>query len=553
MNAGKERAMFSWKEFEKARNILGEAGRSTYSEALGQHHISVRPKDLLRWVELASEDLGYLVLLDITCIDHTINVNGHRFELVYHLLNMGSHQRLNFHLHFTESEIIPSVKRFFSHASWLEREQAEMFCIRFNEELEPLLLTEGQSNYPLRKDADVRSWPLQAEKFLPKNKMNPNKSESPYPEESWIWKRFPITAKETLGNFEWLVCFDPERVVKSRVEIGYHHQGLEKKLESMNWMQILHYIHRIHEGASPHYSIAWVKTLEEMMGVRLPERSQAIRIIMLELSRIAEHLTVIQETCYALGKDEHRIFLDLREKVYELFEKYCGHRQGFGVARLGGVKEDLPHGWIVEYQAVSAILLKTLPLVNNRLFAQNDFRESLGGEGVSAQTILEWGVGGPAMRAAGVNFDLRKSQPFYFYHDIDFDIPVGIYGRAYDRYLIRLEEIFQSLRIITQVIDNLPLGTIINEQFDGSANDVIRKMSSHTPPLNWHTSSLETPNGEGGFSLLAGAGWEINRVRVKTPGLLLAQALPSLTLGLRENELTASVASLGFRRSEIDR
>lgn len=544
--------MFSWKEFDRARNVLSEAGRAHYHEALGQHHVSVRPKDLLRWMEFVSDDLGYLVLLDLTCADHGA-VSGHRFELVYHLLNMGTHQRLNIHLAFSESEIIPSVTKFYAQAAWLEREQAEMFNIRFDRDLESLLLPAGQKNFPLRKDRTIRGWPLSPEKELPKNRMNPNKSEVAYPEESWVWKKYPITARETLGNFEWLVCFDPEKVVSSRLDIGYHHQGLEKKLESMNWMQSLHYVHRIHEGAAPHYSIAWVKTLEEMMAIRLPERSQAIRIIMLELSRISEHLTVLFELCYALKKEEHRIFLDLREKVYELFEKYCGHRQGFGVARLGGVQEDLPHGWIVEYQSVSDILHRTLPMVNNRLFAQKDFRDSLGGEGVSAQTILQWGIGGPAMRAAGVNFDLRKSQPFYFYHDIDFDIPVGIYGRAYDRYLIRLEEIFQSFRIITQVIDNLPLGSIVAEEFDRPSLEVLKKMEQSVPPLNWHSSSLETPNGEGGFSLLAGDGWKINRVRVKTPSFMLSQALPSLTLGLRESELTSAIASLGLRRSEIDR
>lgn len=544
--------MFSWKEFERAKNILSETGRGFYHEALGQHHVTVRPKDLLRWMEFISDDLGYVVLLDMTCADLG-NDKPHRFELVYHLLNMGTHQRLNLRLQFSEGEIVPGVRKFFSHAGWLEREQAEMFNIRFDYAIDSLLLPEGQTNYPLRKDNVIRGWPLPVEKDLPKNRMNPNKSETPYPEESYSWKRFPITSRETLGNFEWLVCFNPSAVVTSKLEIGFHHHGLEKKLESMNWMQVLHYIHRIHEGASPHYTIAWVKTLEEMMSVRLPERSQAIRIIMLELSRISEHLTVLQEICYALKKDEHRIFLDLREKVYELFEKYCGHRQGFGVARLGGVQEDLPHGWIVEYQSVADILQKTLPMVNNTLFSQKDFRDSLGGEGVSAQTILQWGVGGPAMRAAGVNFDLRKSQPFYFYHDIDFDIPVGIYGRAYDRYLIRLEEIFQSLRIITQVIDNLPLGATMNEEFNLSSVDMLKKLEHSSPQISWHTSSIETPNGEGGFSLLAGEGWKIERVRVKTPSFMLSQALPSLTLGLRENELMASMASLGLRRTEIDR
>ncbi len=550
-NAERRLRMFNWSEFEKTRNVLAEAGKSVYSEALAQHHLELRPKDLLRWIELASDDLGFLVLLDITTIDHGQTLPL-RFELIYLLLNMGTHQRINLHVHFSEDETIPSIRKYYPHAAWSEREQAEMFKIHFQEELPPLFIS-GESHSPLRKDCELRSWSYHEEKPLPQLPFNPNKTEAPYPEESWNWKKYSFLSPETMGNFEWRVCFDPQKIVSSQVEIGFHHQGWEKNLESMNWLQVLHYVHRIHEGASPHYSIAWVKTLEEMMAVRVPERSQAIRIIMLELSRIAEHLTVLHEMCYALRKDEHRIFLNAREKIYELFEKYSGHRQGYGVARLGGVKEDLPHGWIVEYQAVATILHKVLPLVNNALTSQNDFRDSLGGEGVSAQTILQWGVGGPAMRAAGVNFDLRKSQPFYFYHEIDFDIPVGIYGRTYDRYLIRLEEVFQSLRIVTQVVDNLPLGATISENFEGKTSEILQKMAEMDPPVRWHSSSLETPNGEGGFSLLAGKGWKLERVKLKTPSFVLTQALPSLTLGLRENELRAAVASFGLRRSEIDR
>ncbi len=193
--------MFSWKEFDRAKNILSETGRGQYHEALGQHHVAVRPKNLLRWMEFVSEDLGFLVLLDMTCIDSGPTAER-RFELVYHLLNMGSHQRLNLRVSLSDGEVVPSVRKFFSHADWLEREQAEMFQIRFDSSPAGLLLPEGQKNFPLRKNAVIRGWPLSGEKLLPKNRTNPNKSETPYPEESWVWKRYPITAKETQGNFE---------------------------------------------------------------------------------------------------------------------------------------------------------------------------------------------------------------------------------------------------------------------------------------------------------------------------------------------------------------
>src|SRR5690606_21249409 len=143
---------------------------------------------------------------------------------------------------------------------------------------------------------------------------------------------------------------------------------------------------------------AWAKTLEEMLRTKLPERAQAIRIVMLELTRIAEHLTVMQEMIYSMRKDEHRLLIDCLEKGCELFEKYCGHRQGMGVICLGGVRQQLPHGWVVEFQAVSEALRAARGVVPKAMIGPHDFRAFLSSAGVSAQMGLQWGVGGPTMR-----------------------------------------------------------------------------------------------------------------------------------------------------------
>jgi NADH-quinone oxidoreductase subunit C/D len=541
--------MFSWKEFEKSKSVLSHFSGSRYRDDWGQHHITVRPNELLDWMEFLKEDLGFFTLTDLAGID----LGNGNYEVVYHLLNMGSHQRLNLHLYANRGEVIPSVLRFFTNADWLEREQCEMLNLVFDTKKASLLLPEGQKNYPLLKNAQIKQWPCEEEITLPSLQYNPNKSEAPYPEESYRWISYDLFSDKTKGNFEWQVCFDPVKVVDSRLKIGFHHQGFEKLLESKDLIQIMQITDKINLNSAPNQSIAWARTIEEMFRIKIPERAQAIRIIMLELARIADHLTVLASICMELGQDEFRQFINSREKIYELFEKYSGHRHGIGVARIGGVREDLPHGWIVEYQNVSEVLIKNLVVVHNALIGKNKFRSHLEGEPVNAQSVLQWGVSGPAMRAAGLNFDLRKSQPFYFYQDIDFDIPVGIHGSTYDRYLIRYEEVFQSLRIITQVIDNLPLGEHVPQAFDQNYLELIKLFKTLEFPLQWHYSSIESSSGEAGYLVKLDGTLKPSRIKLKTPGFSIAQALPIFVRGLREEQLSTCLASLGVLRWEMDR
>jgi NADH-quinone oxidoreductase subunit C/D len=541
--------MFNWKEFEKTKDLLSHSGGLKYKDDLGQHHIYLRPTEMLEWIEFIKEDLGFFTLVDIAGFD----LGENSFEIVYHVLNMGSHQRLNIHLYVNDREVIPSVVPFFSNADWMEREQAEMFNLLFSAEKEALILPKKQKNYPLKKDAKYSSWPNDEERIVPKTNYNPNKSEAPYPEESYNWKSYDLFSSNTMGNFEWMLCFDPIKVVQSKTFIGFHHQGLEKLFEGKDIVQILHLVDKINLSSAPHLSIAWAKTVEELFRIKIPERAQALRLVLLELARVADHLTVLSSICLESKQSEYKLYLNAREKIYELIEKYIGHRFGLGAAVIGGVKEDLPHGWIVEYQAVVDVLSKNLRLINNSLVGQRNFRQHLEGEPVDAQSILQWGVSGPAMRAAGLNFDLRKSQPFYFYQDIDFDIPVGINGSTYDRYLIRYEEIFQSLRIMTQVLDNLPLGEVISPLFDKGYIEFRSSFTTLEQVRDWHYSGLESPSGEAGFIVKFEEALKPARIKIKTPSFSMVQALSVFVRGLREEQISTSLASLGISRWEMDR
>lgn len=544
--------MFSWKKFEKTKEILSHMGGKHYYDRWGQHHLELRPVHLLDWIKFLKEDLDYLNLTELAALDHGTE-REFRFEVVYHLLSMGTHQRINLHLYLNQGEKIPTIVQFFPHAEWLEREQAEMLGLVFESKQEVLLLPPGQSNYPLRKDTVFLEWPEVVESELPTLRYNPNKSEAPYPEESYIWKKYGPMAPETLGNFEWMVCFDPDKVVDSKVQVGFHHQGLELLLQQKDLFQILALADKVNLSLAPHYSIAWSKAVEDMFRIKIPERAQALRIVFLELARVADHLSVLGSICYHSQLNEFSLLINAREKIYELYEKYSGFRHGVGIVKIGGIQEDLPPGWIIEYQTVAEVLSRNLRLIHNSLTGQQRFHKILEGESVNAQSVLQAGVSGPAMRAAGLNFDLRKSQPFYFYQDIDFDVPVGIHGTGHDRYLIRLEEIFQSLRIITQVIDNLPLGGTINDQLNKNYLELKEYFSTMDKPQTWHYSALETPAGEGGFLVQFKDDFKPSRLKLKTPSFMIAQALPIFVRGLKEEQLKTCLASLGLSRWEIDR
>jgi NADH-quinone oxidoreductase subunit C/D len=544
--------MFKWKEFEKTKTILSQY--SNYLDQSGQHHIWVRPMDFLRWIELINEDMGFLVLVDLAGIDiRSSAADTHDFEFCYEFLNMETHQRLHLHLLLNHQEVIPSIVDFYSHADWPEREQAEALGVKFSRALEGLLLPQDQRVYPLQKNPQHHHWPMDRAPIHPDLRQNPNKSEPPYPEESWIWKSYELFSATTRGDFEWMVCFDPQHVVDSRINIGFHHQGFEKMLESVDLQQALQLVEKINLGAAPTYGIAWARVIEESLRVRVPERAQAIRIAMLELARISEHLTVLFEVTRSLKFEECRLFIDAREKIYELIERFCGRRQGLGIVRFGGIREDLPPGWVVEYQVISELIQKHLKTINQALISQRKFRSALSVGQVNAQTALQWGISGPVARACGLNFDLRKSQPFYFYPDIDFDVPVGIYGTSYDRYLVRVEEIYQSFRIVTQVLDNLPLGNIVAPEMDLGYLDLQNLFLKSNILKIPHYVGLESANGEAGFLLNTLGPDRPFRAKIKTPSFYLAQALKCFVVGLRESDLVTSLAGLGIRRFELDR
>ncbi len=535
--------MFSALEFQKTANVLREGGHLLIDERAGQFHITISPSELLIWVEFLLEDLNFFILSDIVVIDHLSENKRFRFEINYQFHNMENHQRIHVHVLADGAEIVPSLISYYPHAAWKEAEQSEMYGLSFGDSKTHLILPENCKLAPMRKDFSKGEWPLQQSKPLPQVPANPNRSEAPYPEEFYRWKEFGVLSPETLGNFSWQVCFDPEKAVDGRVEIGHYHLGFEKIFESKSPMQILRSIDSINPLSSPTTGILWARLYEEVHGCVIPERAQAIRMVLLELSRVASHLTILSRMNEKLGYEEAKIFTDCREKIFEVFESLTGHRQGFGTITFGGLTCDTPHGWLIQYQRVSDDVTSMLLLLRKFFLSRKDFQDQLSGPAITSETVLRYSLTGPTLRAAGLNFDLRKSNPFYFYKDVDFDIPVGVEGKMFDRFLILMEEVFQSLRIVDQVVDNLPLGDVLVDPSPHFMN----KFSGFS------SLSLEAPNGELGISVQLQSSEEIQRLKILTPSFSTVQGLNALSYGLTEAQLPVLIESLGINRIELDR
>ncbi len=514
--------MYNPSEFERLKNILTEA-ETNYSYLNDIHYINLRPKDLINWIRYIKSDLDFLSLLEISARKLTQDFS---YEIVYVLFNLTSHQKLMLRLKLKQAEVLPSIKSYYANAELLELELARLYQLSFHGNI-------------FKEEALAE---------LPPLRINPNKSEEPYPEESWSWRKIPLLSSLTSGNFSTQICFDPEKVVDLKTQKNFYSRNVEKTLMATGVKNIGLLMDHLIGTTGPVASINWFKMMEDILKMKIPERSQAIRIILLEFSRVVEHLTVISEILISLSMDEFKLFIDAREKILELLEKYCGNRWGLNSVCLGGVNEDLPHGWVSEYQVVAKLVLKNLKSVHESLLTSRKFRTFLDVGGIDSQTILNWCITGPSMRSAGLNFDLRKTSPLYFYKDIDFDVPVGINGTAFDRYLIRFEEIIQSFRILTQVLDNLPLGDF---KLPGLFSE--SEFSNVSSGDFWYYSSLESANGEFGSLIWLNSNFKVEQLKIKTPSIFLIQALREFLLGLRESELRPHLISLGIRRSELDR
>jgi NADH-quinone oxidoreductase subunit D len=373
----------------------------------------------------------------------------------------------------------------------------------------------------------------------------------------------------THGVLRLVLELDGETVVRCIPHIGYLHSSFEKLGEYRDWNQIVPLTDRMDYLAPLIYNCAYAMAVEKLMGIEVTERCKVVRVICMELDRIFSHLLWLGTTAIDLGA--FTVFLytfQERERIYDLHESFTGARITTSSTRIGGMMADLPSGWIEKLDEFVKTFPRTLDEVETLLTNNAIWIGRTQGVGtMSAEDAINWGLSGPNLRASGVTYDVRKDRPYYDYETYDFDVPVGEHGDIYDRYLCRMEEMRQSLRILRQAMDRLPGGPInvddprvILPSKTAAMNDM-ESMIHHfkvvmegvRAPVGESWFSVESSKGELGMYVVSDGGSKPVRWRVRGPSFINIAALPHMIEGALLSDVIAVNASLDIVLGEIDR
>lgn len=382
----------------------------------------------------------------------------------------------------------------------------------------------------------------------------------------------------THGVLRIVLELDGEVITKATPDIGYLHRGDEKIAENMTWTQFIPYTDRLDYLAPLANNVAYALAVEKLLGIhdQLPPRCQYLRVICAELARISSHLLGIG--CYAMDVGAMTVFLltfTEREKIYNLAEALSGARFTTSYTRIGGVARDTPPGWCAGVRQFLQEVVGTIAEVETLLTRNRIWVERTRDLGViSKADAVDYGLTGPNLRASGVDYDLRRDHPYLCYRDLQFEVPLGEVGDCYDRYLVRLEEMRQSVRIIHQCLDQIPGGfdNPTHEPVcvaDGkivlppkhkvmtSMEELIHQFMLVTQGVNCPPGEVyfghENPKGELGFYLCSRGGGTPWRLKIRSPSFCNLSILPRLLPGHLVSDTTAILGSLDFVMGECDR
>lgn len=542
--------------------------------------------EVLRYLKTGIER-PYRTLYDLTAIDE--RVRNHRtdqpesdYTVVYHLLSYDRNADIRIKVPLTgESPSLPSITSLWQSANWYEREAWDLFGITFNghPHLKRILMPPTWKGHPLRKDHPARATEM-GQYRLPDEKEALEQHALQFVPEDWGLQRetedtdfmFLNLGPQhpgTHGLIRFVLQLDGETIKNTVLDIGYHHRGAEKMAERQTWHTYIPYTDRVDYLGGVMNNMAYCLTVEKLAGIKVPERAQTIRVMLAELFRIASHLVWYGTFAQDVGSFSpvFYMFTD-RERVFDIIEAICGGRMHPAWFRIGGVAQDLPNGWdglvrnflnylpprLKEYDAI---------VMRNSIFKART-------RGVGAYTIdeaIDWGVTGPGLRACGFDWDFRKKRPYSGYENFEFDIPTGVRGDCYDRGVVRIEEIRQSLRIIRQCVDHMPSGSYKSDhplatppRKEQTMHD-IETLITHFLGVSWGPvippgeafMGIEATKGNNGYYLISDGNTMSYRTRIRTPSFPHLQMVPKICKGLMIADLLAILGSIDFILADLDR
>jgi NADH-quinone oxidoreductase subunit C/D len=529
----------------------------------------------------------FKMLYDLTAIDERTRTNRldqpeSDFTVVYHLTSFGRNEDIRIKVPLSDRDVtIPSITSIWKSANWYEREVYDMFGINFtgHPRLTRILMPETWHGHPLRKEHPARATELDPFvlteqirdeeetnlKFNPEEYGLDRKSE----DTDYMFLNIGPQHPGTHGLLRLIVQLNGEDIVNIIPDIGFHHRGAEKMGERQSWHTFIPYTDRIDYLGGVMNNLAYLLSVEKLAGIEVPDRACVIRIMMSELFRIASHLVWLGTFAQDMGQMSPVFYaFNDRERIFDIVSAITGARMHPSWFRIGGVAHDLPEGWERLMQGFVDYFPRRLKEFENIVIKNSIFKARTVGIGVfTADEAIEAGVTGPGLRATGYNWDYRKKRPYSGIERFEFDVPLGKNGDCYDRSLVRMEEMRQSLRIIEQCIKNMPAGhyksdhpLAIPPRKDKTMTD-IETLITHFVGVSWGPVipageamvPIEAAKGSNGYYLISDGSSSSYRSRIRTPSFPHIQMLPFISKGYTIPDLLAILGAMDFVLADLDR
>ncbi|HOU53845.1 MAG TPA: NADH-quinone oxidoreductase subunit C [Myxococcota bacterium] len=515
--------------------------------------VQVRPEVLHAVAAFARQDLGMETLRLITAIDRPPET----IDVVWHCLSMPQHRTLTLKTRLPrENPVVATVSDLWDAANWFEREQFDLVGVHFvgHPNLKRLLMPEDWVGHPLRKDyqrpEEYHGIPTARDRVVPVREVAPPMHGPKAAEQDgWMLLNMGPHHPATHGVLNFLLQTDGEIVRKATPDVGYLHRGIEKIAEMNTYAGTMPYTDRVDYLGGMATNQAWAMACERLLGVEVPRRGEFLRVIAVELNRIASHLIGTGSLAMDLGAFTPFVhWLREREYINDLMERICGARLTYTYMRIGGVARDIDREtldrtlqWLDHFEPMLGEF--------DRLIGSNEiFVNRLANIAVMpAEAAMSFSLVGPNLRGSGVRWDLRRDEPYSVYPELEFDVPVGrgfrgTVGDAYDRFMVRMLEMQESARILRQAIARIPDG-----EFRAKVPRVLK------PPAREAYGRVEAPRGEAGFYVVSNGTERPERVRIRTGCFTAMPAIESLSPGLMVADIIALIGSLDVIAPEVDR
>ncbi|CUR53090.1 NADH-quinone oxidoreductase subunit C/D [Buchnera aphidicola] len=531
---------------------------------------------------------SYNFLFDLHGVDERLRKNSSKlpqadFSVFYHIISLKDNSDIMFKIALSENNLqVPTITSLFVNANWYECETWEMFGIVFigHPNLRRIIMPNNWKGFPMRKNYPCRATEEQKLFFTLKEEQTAIDMLSFKPKEwgikndktgfKYMFLNLGPNHPSAHGAFRILLQLEGEKIIDCMPDIGYHHRGAEKIAERQTWHNYIPYTDRIEYLGGCLNEMPYILAVEKLANIIVPKRVEVIRIMLSELFRINSHLLFISTFIQDTGSMS-TVFLAFtdRQKIYDLIELITGARMHPAWFRIGGVAKDLPKNWDV-------VLKKFLQWMPKRLKFYIDvalknsilISRSQGIASYTSQDAIRWGVTGAGLRATGIDFDVRKKRPYSGYQNFEFEIPIGSgLSDAYTRVMLKVEEIYQSLKILTQCLKNMPCGPFKADhplttppEKNKSFKD-IETLITHFLSMSWGIilkpnesfQMVEASKGINSYYLISDGEISSYRTRIRTPSFPHLQQIPSVIKNSVISDLIVYLGSIDFVMSDVDR